>query len=229
MRRSGAGVVIALLGVVVAAGAATVLGGPTESASASCVDSLSWRGTGYGGAAPKQPKVLKIGARLETKALIPPCIDTVPAPDPLPKAAKVVVRRYVGVPPQLALSTRDGGVWVAEGYFPAMPSHPLHRAFYGRRPGVPDATRGIRCSRSRTVRAVVGNAFFGLEVDPRGERRRLDVAVDALTSIVGFDRFGTPHLKRGDRIAVSGVSCRDPDLYPPGFFVARLVRPSRQR
>lgn len=215
--------------VVVAALAAPWLflstGDRPHHASAACAPTLSWRGHGYDGVALRRPAVLRVGRRLATRARIPPCIDTVPPPDPLPREEKVVVRRYRGVSPRLALRTGDGGLWVASGFFPQLPSHPLHEALYGPRPGVPDATKSGRCFGRRVVHGVV--RYPDLQIDPRGKGRRLDVHVDSMTQFRGFRRLGHPCLSRGDRVRIAGLRCRNANLYPPRYLVARSISRAR--
>jgi hypothetical protein len=155
----------------------------------------------------------------------PPCLDTFPpAPGPPPKGSPVALRRIKAVPPALGVYA-FGRVYVADGFFPALPSHPLHRSFYGPRPGVPNATLGARCPHLRTVRGVVADTTFGLDINQAGSRGALTIVVDAWSGISGYTKAGHPYLERGDSIKVFGWGCKDPRSEPPRFLVARRIRP----
>jgi hypothetical protein len=213
--------VLALVAVL----AGVALGG-SEPANGSCAPVLKWRGHLYEGFGPvDNPDALQVGPRLSRKAKDPPCIDTFPAPKPRPKAARVVVRQYVGVPPQLGLSWL-GSLYLAAGYFPQLPGHPLHAALYGTDPGEPDGTSHARCGGTHMIEGrVTGSGPYNSSIDPTGKKRRLFLEVDAQTRIIGLSRYGYPFLRRGERIEVTGLACRAKNFDPGHYVVPRLISP----
>jgi hypothetical protein len=96
----------------------------------------------------------------------------------------VALRRIKGVPPALGVYAL-GTMYLADGFFPGLPSHLLHPSFYGPRPGVPNSTVGARCPHLRTVRGVVATTPFGLVINQAGLRGELTIVVDAWSGISG--------------------------------------------
>src|SRR3954447_5277813 len=167
----------------VAAFAAAVASWGSAPAAGSCAPFLKWRGHLCEGTGPlENPDALRIGPRLSLLAKDPPCIDASPAPKPRPKPARVVVRQYQGVPPQLGLSWQ-GSLYLAVGYFPQLPTHPLHAAIYGTDPDEPDATSHARCAGIHTISGKLRSSRpYFLLFDPAGKKRMLFLEVDAQTN-----------------------------------------------
>jgi hypothetical protein len=193
----------------------TACGGGTVGGGGSCADAVRRHGEDFFGSVAGRLRgpLPALAGRVE--AVRPPCDDTNATPGaPTP----VRLRRLAGVPASIALVEAAGRraevVYLGEGFFAALASHPLHRAFYGsaRRPV---ATRGLSC---RGAAAGTGRAQT---VDPRGA---ITVGgrtwtVDARTRFDVPDVGGTPHLRRGARIRVVGMRCAG----APAIWVARRV------
>jgi hypothetical protein len=125
-----------------------------------------------------------------------------------------------GLKPSVAVAIEgEPRAWLAPGYLPESPSHPLHDAIYGS-PRQPSAEAGFRCEPSRTirVRALTTPAFdvIPLEVEAEDEqvqafllRQDVDgiVTVDASTLVVGFERDGIPFVRAGDEFLLVLREC----------------------
>jgi hypothetical protein len=174
---------------------------PTSEAA--CIPIVEWGGTEYIGTQPPHGRTVELGGRLG-RARVPPCIDTSPPP-PDAQDTFARVRRIRGVPPALALfGVRDRLVYLARGYFPHLPSHPLHNLLFG---GL-DTFRGARCGRPRRVRGpiVLINSIASFTLRPRS-RRLLMIEVSSRTRIRGFLRHGHPYLQPRDRVLVVWQRC----------------------
>ena len=128
---------------------------------------------------------------------------------------RLTLRRIDGVPAEVALAeTLEGRVetlYVGEGRFPQLPSHPLHRSRY-RTDRAPDLTAGHRCRGPREQSGAVAEistweGWFTV----RSGGRRMVWYVDAAT------RVAPEPVTRGERVTVQGVRCGQ-DL------VARSIR-----
>lgn len=132
--------------------------------------------------------------------------------------------RMRGVPPAITVGLRGQPRWVylAPGYFPELPTHPLHRALYGRS-SRRDATRGRRCSRlllaRGQVRSTPGPSFAFILRHQDG--RELALEVDARTRVNGLKRAGQAYVRAGERIQVLGRRCAGGG-YDPTLVVRRL-------
>jgi hypothetical protein len=135
--------------------------------------------------------------------------------------SEVTVRAIAGVPPAAAVAmaapgeTQTDDVYLAPGFLPAMPSHPLHAALFDERPRADrlrhrcrQATHldGVAESISGFGRLVMAgrNVFFGRRTRYRGPRRA-----------------GLPYLRGGERVVVRGWACRGTRV------VAQFIRARR--
>jgi hypothetical protein len=195
--------VIFTFGLVV--GLLAVLGGARpESASASCIASARWGGTFYIGMAPPRDGALPLGHRLG-RSRIPACIDTIP-PSPDEHDTFHGIRRIRGVPPALAFfDTAEKSVYSALGYFPQLPTHPLH-ALYGAE-WDDDHLRGARCQPGVWRRGRIASVTFTGGFLLRSGRRRIMLDVTPRSQIHGFERQGQPYLQDGDRVRVLIQNC----------------------
>jgi hypothetical protein len=111
-------------------------------------DLLIWNGVRYDGAGGDLAGHVRFGGEIG-EALIPACDDTGDGSGPGCEGedgTAVPVLRLSGVDSQLAVGTRAAGraVYLAAGYFPELPNHPLHMAIYGT-PRRPNERAGWRC------------------------------------------------------------------------------------
>jgi hypothetical protein len=79
-----------------------------------------------------------------------------------------------------------------------------------------------QCREPCQIEGRVLDTAFALVV--RASDQRIGVAVDARTTISGFDRAGLPYLEEGDAVRVRGHACHDGD---PSVAFARLIEPGR--
>jgi hypothetical protein len=200
----------ALVVVLVACG-----GGGTTGGGGSCADAVRVHGEwliGHTTTALRGP-LPALGARV--RAEVPPCSDTNGPPD---ASRTTTLRRLAGVAPAIALARAAGRgtriLYLGDGYLPALPSHPLHRAFYGTDTR-PVATRGLRCrgAAAQTGRIEAGAIGGGLALAQR------TWTVDARTRVDVPRAHGMPRLAPGMRVRVAGVRCAG----DPAVWVARRV------
>jgi len=199
--------VISLTGFLSACG--LIVGG----ASASCVLSIKWNGVSYISGNFEQP--IALGPPLG-KAVVPPCDDTGDPGCQREKAGEIAISRVPGVDPRVAVGGPSGrDVFLAAGFFPQLPDHPLHEAAYGS-PRRPNERAGWHCDDAipglvGTVTQTPGWGFiFGVRFDGDRVRRqygRTAVFVDARTRIAGFDEFDLPRITEGDRIRATVREC----------------------
>jgi len=173
--------------------------------AASCRSALEWMGHTYYGDVTGRG-LPATGAAVAPSARQPACDDTNNASG---AAAKVSVRRLVGVSPEIALRrSGDTGrlVFLIGGVFTALPGHPLHRAFWGSRSRPYRPGQGRRCEvRGRVDRPGVNDLGIA---DGAGEVS--SVAIDARTVIDGAPRRGgQPFLRQGATARVVGRRCTD--------------------
>lgn len=182
-------------------------------ASASCASGFAFGGAFYTPATVQSD--LRMGQAVPG-GILPGCDDVIvigPSGErinPVPPDVPIELRAIAGVPTVLALA-RPGeprSAYLAPGSLPQLPSHPLHRAIYGRRH--PVSARRADCLAPRTVTAVVGGAQTGigpLAVQTRGGRT-IGVAVERGTRVRGARRAGRhPYLRAGDRVTITGPRC----------------------
>jgi hypothetical protein len=184
-------------------------------ATASCVYGIEWNGLFYEAGNFERPVTL--GPSLG-EATVPPCEDQGAPGCHHPKGEAVTIYRLPGINPHVAFGGRSPGgreVFLAPGFFPQLPDHPLHEAAYGRA-GRPNERTGWRCGAAipdlvGTVTETPGwGRAFGVRFEGGRVRRQSDrtaVFVDARTSITGFDAFGLPHITGGDRLRATVREC----------------------
>ncbi len=182
-------------------------------ASASCVAGFEFGGAFY------TPAALQSDVRMGPAVaggILPGCDDhIVMGPNgerinPVPPDVPIALRAISGVPTVLALARPEEprAAYLAPGSLPQLPSHPLHKAIYGRRR--PVSARRADCLAPRTVSAVVTGSQSGtgpLAVQTPGGRT-IGVAVERGTRVRGARRAGGhPYLRPGDRVSITGPRC----------------------
>lgn len=188
---------------------------------------VDFDGAEYLAATVKQ--TLPLGRRLG-RAVVEPCADLVDSP-PTPAApSDGVVVAIAGIPSSVAVGAagRPHTAYLADGYLPELPSHPLYegsaRVF----------TRGCRVTgrfslvgrvrlHSSGLVVEVDRSSGSLQVRPRVTL--IQLPVDARTRIEGFERNGLPYVAAGDRLRASGVTCQFPGAGSPAV-VARTIAPA---
>lgn len=201
--------VLCLTGLLAACG---LIIGP---ASASCAYSIEWNGVYYDAGNLKRP--VAFGHSLGN-AVVPVCEDEGAAGCQHESAGKVPIFRLPGIDPHVAVggpSPWGHEVFLAPGFFPQLPDHPLHEAAYGSTQR-PNERAGWRCGPAipdlvGTVTQTPGWGWiFGVRFQGDRVRRQYDrtaVFVDARTTIMGFDEFGLPRITEGDRIRATVREC----------------------
>jgi hypothetical protein len=184
---------IALSAAALAGGCA--LGGSAREAarSSSCGSAVQWNGNIYFGNVLAMPHGPRVGT-----GTIPPCESG-------EKPQRVALDRLRGVNPSVALAVAgdNDSVFLAEGFFPELASHPVHEAIRRRRGPLP---RPHRC-RSRFERTGTVTAVRPLYLLSSNGTTALSLYAD--TRITGFLRAGEPYLQTGDRIIVRGRVCAE--------------------
>jgi hypothetical protein len=153
-----------------------------------------------------------------------------------PPGRDVNVLRIDGVSPSVAVAIEgEPYAWLAPGYLPESPGHPLHGAIYGS-PETPNAEAGFRCQSSTTIkaRALTTPAFdvIPLEVEAEDEqmqafllREDVDgiVTLDASTVVTGFERHGIPFVHTGDEFSLALSECEGKPTEPGLAGLRRLI------
>ena len=232
-RRLGArrlSLLVAAVVVVASASAALALvttrrhhGG--SGSGSSCALAIRFNGVDYLGATMKQR--LRLGRALG-QATVPPCPDfNNPKAPPAPGGGVDVVA-IAGVAPSVAVGAAGDPhtAYVALGYFPELPSYPLHEG-----PGR-DYTSGCRVTGTFNLTGTVsqhGSSLLihvnqrsgSLEAEPGST---IQLLVDARTQVDGFDRNGLPYVTAGDNVRSTGVTCQFRGATSPAV-VARTIAP----
>src|SRR5919109_3664287 len=114
-------------------------------ASASCAFFIEWNGVPYD--AENFHQTIPVDASLG-KATVPPCDDDGSAGCQHDEGDEIAISRVSGVDPHIAVAGA-GEVFLARGFFPQLPDHPLHEAAFGsvRRP---NEQAGWRCGAPMT-------------------------------------------------------------------------------
>lgn len=188
-----------LLALAACVGGAAAAGCADDSDTfVDCSARLTWRGGEYIGDGGARDGLPPAAAPATPKGKTYFCDDPHPT----------TVYRIAGVDPRLALrtSTAPGSseVWRAAGFFPQLPSHPLHRAFYG------SDARPYRAGDHRRC------AFRGRVTDARrdlavaGDTAQARVIIDARTRIAGAPTVaGQPLLREGATVTIRARRCAD--------------------
>jgi hypothetical protein len=196
--------VLALVAAFTASGCA--LGSTREAGrSSSCASAVRWNGQVYFGNELAMPAGPRVGT-----GTIPPCESG-------DAARRVALNRLRGVNPTVALAVAGNhdSVFLAEGFFPQLASHPVHEAIR-RRSG--PLLRPRRC-RSRFELTGTVTAVQPLLVRSGGDSVAIELYADTL--ITGFLRAGEPYLQVGDRILVRGRVCAERTMF------GDRIRPAR--
>jgi Family of unknown function (DUF6281) len=184
------------------------------ASATSCGPVIEWNGVRYDGA--NFERAVRFAGRLG-EAVVPPCGEEAGCQADGEKT--VAAFRLPGVDPAVAIGSRGAlgrrEAFLAQGYFPQLPGHPLHAAAYGsdRRP---NERAGWRCGAA--IEGLIGTVVqrpgwgwvFGVRFEGDRVRRQYDrtaVFVDVQTTITGFDRRGLPHIEQGDRLEATVHEC----------------------
>ncbi len=182
---------IACLAVVAGCG-----GNDDETASGACAAAVVWNDEVYFGVSHK--KLPPPGEALEDGE-VPGCDDG-GGPE---RSRDVGLTAVSGVPPEVAVYVEgdpDDGIYLNPGYLLELPSHPLHREFYGP-PGRPlRRAQGKSCA----FEGVIEGLNTLVVRAPDGEQW---LTVDARTRVKGLERDGLPYLRIGDRVRIKGKGC----------------------
>jgi hypothetical protein len=195
-----------------------------SASTGSCPLNIRFGDTHYVGTAVK--RTLRLGRRLG-RAFVDPCPDLIARPSEPVAPGGASVMAIVGIPPSVAVGAAGQRhfAYLAFGYFPELPSHPLHE---GR---VRDLTRGCRATErfSLVGRVRVHGSALMVEVDRssgsldvRPRVTVIQLLVDKHTRIEGFDRNGLPYVTAGDRLRSRGVTCQFRGAGSPAV-VARTI------
>lgn len=179
-----------LLGGAACAAAFAAHVAPSE---ASCIATLNWRTYTYTGTQNNVPGV-KIGAELPERAKQPSCNDViVNGYVPPVTYSDAPVAQIEGVPPSIAVAGGPSVIYVNQGTFPILKSHPLH----GRIAAIawPDIT-GPSCQ----IKGPAEINATGLYVNG------FKVVVNARTK-VELQRHGTAFIPPGTMLRVGGSEC----------------------
>jgi hypothetical protein len=186
------------------------------AASSSCAEAVEWQGIRYEGMGGTLRAPVAFGERLGEGA-IPSCSDEDGIGCRGPESSPVDVLRLPGIDPAIAVGVPPRGrlsrVYLAPGYFPELPGHPLHDAVYER--GRPNERLGSRCEApvelaGTVVRTPTWGGVFAVRFAGDLVRRQFGytaVFVDAQTRIVGLDRNGLPYVDAGDRLQARVREC----------------------
>jgi hypothetical protein len=185
-------------------------GGQARETGGSCAESLRFNGERYLGTALRLPHGSRVGG-----GVVPACR----ADD---EDQEVEVVRIDGVPPAVAVTFKGAPadqVFLAPGFFTALPSNPLHSEFD--RGAFP---RPRRCSGSFSGSGVVARTPTTNDVAVRIDGREIVPRVHLETRIVGFRRAGEPYLQRGDFVRIRGRRCEVPES--ENGLVVDSIRPA---
>jgi hypothetical protein len=192
VRRSAVGMISLSAAAVAGAGCDFAESG-RQAAQSSCASVVQWSGTTYFGNALGMPH----GRRLGT-GTVPPC-DGEDTPERVP------LSRLRGVNPSVALAVAGDGdsVFLAEGFFPELASHPVHAAIERARGQLPPPRR----CRDRFRRTGTVTAVRPLQLQSGDDE--VAISLHARTRVAGFLRAGEVYLRAGDRLIVRGRVCGD--------------------
>jgi len=122
---------------------------------------------------------------------------------------------------------RPQTAYLAVGYFPELPSYPLHEG------AARDDTNGCHLTGAFRLFGTVSQHSSALLVKVNERTGSLDVQpgsivqllVDSRTRITGFARNGLPYVTAADRVRSSGVTCQFQGASSPAI-VARAITPN---
>jgi hypothetical protein len=180
-------------------------------ALASCVFLIEWNGVLYEPWANETP--ISFGKSVG-QARVPSCNDTGETGCEREHDGSIEVFRVAGVDPHVALAAHaEAGqnLFLADGFFPQLPDHPLHAHIYGSVKQPNERGGPWRCG--EPIRQLTGEVVGTWpRVRFEGEVVRRDAGstplfVDAQTVIEGFDQYGLPRLLEGDTIQATVREC----------------------
>lgn len=205
--------------VTVLAGLFTACGFIVGPASGSCAFLIEWNGVLYG--EPNIDQAPRFGPSLGEGA-VPACDDTGSSgcSHLHGNDQSIAIYRLPGIDPHVAFGTvtpwGDRQPFLAAGFFPELPGHPLHGVIYGspRRPN--ERSGGWHCG--DPIPGLVGTVtnapglgrIFGVRFEGDRVRRQGDrtaVFVDARTTVTGLDEYGLPHVSEGDTLRATVREC----------------------
>jgi Family of unknown function (DUF6281) len=207
--------------VIALAALLTACGFVVGPASGSCAFVIEWDGVVYD--SPNIDQSPRFGPSLG-EGTVPACDDTETGGgcDRLhgEDDQSIAIYRLPGVDPHVAFGAvtpwGDREPFLAAGFFPQLPGHPLHEAIFGS-PNRPSERSGpwhcgdpiTNLVGTVTSTSGVGRGF-GARFEGNRVRRQYDytaVAVDAKTTVTGFDEFGIPHIAEGDTLHATVREC----------------------
>ena len=206
--------------VIVLAGLLTACGLVVGPASGSCAFLIEWNGVSYSEADLKRAPTF--GPSLGN-GTAPACNDTgssgcsgLHGED----GESIAIYRLPGIDPHVAFGAvtpwGDRQPFLSPGFFPELPSHPLHDVFYGSPKRPSERAGGWRCGNpisdlpGEVVYAPGFGSVFAVRFQGDRVRRQYDstaVAVDAKTTVSGFDEYGLPHIEEGDTLHATVREC----------------------
>lgn len=197
----------------------------TSGGEGSCALAIRFDGVDYLGTTMKQ--TLRLGRPLD-QATVPPCPDFNDPKAPPAAGGGVNVAAIADVPPSVAVASAGDPhtAYLAVGYFPELPSYPLHEG------AARDYTNGCNLTGAFTLFGTVSQHSSALLVKVDERTGSLDVQpgsivqllVDSRTRITGFARNGLPYVTAADRVRSSGVTCQFQGASSPAV-VARTITP----
>ena len=181
-------------------------------AFASCAFVIEWNGVRYDPWSNEGPVAFgnSVG-----QATLPFCDDT-PGGCEHGHDESIEVFRVAGVDPHVALAAHAGAgqnLFLADGFFPQLPDHPLHAFIYESSQRPKERARAWQCEEIRGLTGEVVGSGPWPRVRFEGDLVERDIgstplSVDSQTKIEGFDEFGLPRLLKGDKIQATVLECR---------------------
>jgi hypothetical protein len=187
-----------------------VAGCGDQPTRASCANILTWRGEHYLGVAASTADFPPAGEALSPAAALASVCGKERG-----RPTRVTVLSMGSGDPAVQLWVRGQrrAAFLHLGYFIALPTHPLHRAFFGSNSKPYIDGDGRRCRFSGYITNVTPRDIT-VTTDRAGSPRVL-VTIDARPETRGLRRQGLPYLHTGDAISVAGRRC---SIKPgPGF------------
>jgi Family of unknown function (DUF6281) len=206
--------------VIVLAGLLSACGLVVGPASGSCAFLIEWNGVLYD--EPNIAQAPRFGPALGAGTM-PACDDTgssgcsrLHGED----EQSIAIYRLPDIDPHVAFGAvapwGDRQPFLAPGFFPQLPGHPLHDAIYGSPKRPTERAGAWHCGEPITNLAAtvtntsgLGNGFGArFEADlVRRDSGFTFVWVDARKTVTGLDEYGLPHVAVGDRIRATVREC----------------------
>jgi hypothetical protein len=205
--------------VIVLAGLLSACGLVVGPASGSCAFLIEWNGVPY--SEPNIEQTPAFGQPLG-EGTVPACDDTGSSGCSRLDDAddeSIAIYRLRGIDPHVAFGavtpSGDRQPFLASGFLTALPSHPLHRAIYGSPNRPSERSAPWSCGDPipdlpGTVVHEPGSGVFAVRFQGDRVRRQYGytaVAIDAKTTVTGFDEYGLPHIRKGDTLRATVREC----------------------